>query len=59
MIQDNSIKQMIKTLSKKLTKDEFVSLYQIIDENDNNFYDAMGEKCVEIAPELFSDEDNK
>ena len=37
MTQDNSIKQMIKTLSKKLTKDEFVSFYQIIDVNDNNF----------------------
>ena len=47
--------KMVEVLTKKLSKEEFVALFELFDEQDRALYAAIGDKAIELAPELFAD----
>ena len=50
----------VNILALKLTKNEFLNLQFLLDSCPDNLYEAVSEKAMELAPELFvSGEDKK
>ncbi len=49
------IKTMVDLLAEKLSKEEFLTLYEIIDGDPpaGPFWDAIGAKAMELAPAEF------
>ncbi len=46
--------QMAKTLAKKLTKDELIELFTLLDEDQEGLlFEAVGAQVARVAPEIF------
>ena len=47
--------EMVNVLSTWLTKNEFLELQRILDEEPDLLYEEVSAKAVRMAPELFTD----